>query len=151
MSRQLILHVENDPNDVFLVQRAFRDATISTPVRVVQDGKRAIEYLRGEGEFHDRKEFPLPGLIFLDLSMPRMNGTEFLGWLRAQPVLKRIPVIVFSSSKHERDVNASFELGASSYMVKPVSYSDLVEQVRAFKHYWLLHSELPDMRHVVFA
>jgi CheY-like chemotaxis protein len=151
MSRQLILHVENDPNDVFLVQRAFREATIAAPVQVVEDGRRALEYMVGTGEFTDRRKFPLPGLIFLDLSMPRMNGMEFLNWLRQQPVLKRIPVIIFTSSKHARDVEDSFELGANSYMVKPVSYRELVDQIKAFKQYWLGRSELPDMRHAVAA
>lgn len=149
MIRKLILHVENDPNDVFLVQRAFREATVTAPVQVVEDGTRAVDYLKGAGEFADRHKYPLPSLIFLDLSMPRMNGTEFLEWLRQQPILKRIPVIVFTSSKHIRDVERSYELGANSYLVKPVSYKELVDQVKAFKQYWLGQSELPDMRHAL--
>jgi len=149
MKRQLILHVENDPDDVFLVQRAFRDAFITAPVQVVEDGRRATEYLSGEGSYSDRQKYPLSCLIFLDLNLPRMNGTEFLGWLREQPVLKRIPVIVFTSSQHPGDIDSSFELGASSYMVKPFSYKNLLEQVRAFKQYWLGQSELPDMRHAI--
>jgi CheY-like chemotaxis protein len=146
MSRHLILHVENDPNDIFLIHRAFREATITVPVQVVEDGQRAIDYLLGAAEFHDRQKFPLPSLIFLDLSMPKMNGTEFLEWLRHQPVLKRIPVIVFTSSRHASDIDTSFELGASSYLVKPVSYKELVEQIQAFKRYWLAHSEFPDVQ-----
>lgn len=151
MKKQLILHVENDPNDILLVQRAFREVAIPHPVQVADNGERAVEYLSGQGEFADRTRYPLPCLIFLDLSMPRMNGIEVLTWIRQQPLVKRIPVIIFSSSKHNRDVSAAYDMGASSYMVKPVSYRELVEQVRAFKAYWLSKSELPDMARAISA
>lgn len=131
-----ILHVEDDPNDVLLMQRAFRKAGTNAVVHAVGDGDRAVAYLSGVDEFADREKYPLPNLVLLDLKMPRKSGMEVLAWIRGQPSLKRLVVVVFTSSKHDEDVNKAYDIGANSYMVKPVGFDSLVELCKTLSHYW---------------
>lgn len=138
-----ILLVEDDPNDVLLIKRAFDRCGLTNPVAVVSSGEEAVRYLKGEGRFADRSEYPLPVLILLDLKMPRMNGFEFLRWLRAEPELKRLITVVLTSSKETPDINLAYELGANSYLVKPVQFDDLMRVVRELHLYWLVMSEKP--------
>ena len=93
----IMLLVEDDPNDILLIQRAFAKACLVNPLKVVRDGEEALNYLSGSGEFADRGRYPLPSLILLDLKLPRKSGLEILQWLRQQPALKHIPVIVLTS------------------------------------------------------
>ncbi len=115
-----ILLVEDDSNDILFVQRAFRQVNANNPIRIVKDGDAAVEYLAGEGEYANREQYPLPALILLDLKLPRRSGIEILQWLKQQPGLKRIPVVVLTSSKEGLDVDRSYDLGVNSYLVKPV-------------------------------
>lgn len=131
-----ILHVEDDPNDVLLVERAMKKANSSAQLRSVPDGDKALSYLKGEAAFSNREENPLPNLVLLDLKMPRKSGLEVLGWIREQPPFKRMPVVVFTSSKHDQDINKAYELGANSYLVKPVGFDELLETVKQIEHYW---------------
>lgn len=131
-----ILHVEDDPNDVLLLQRAFRKAGANATIQAVSDGDRAVAYLSGAGEFADRELYPLPQLVLLDLKMPRKSGMEVLSWVRSQPELKRLVIVVFTSSKHDEDVNKAYDIGANSYMVKPVGFDSLVELCKTLTHYW---------------
>lgn len=141
----VILLVEDDPNDVLLIQRAFRKANLENPLQVVNDGEAAIHYLAGEGAYADRNQYPLPVLILLDLKLPRRSGFEVLEWLRDQPTLRRIPVVVLTSSRESPDVNWAYDLGANSYLVKPVGFDDLVEMVQTLGLYWMILNESPQL------
>lgn len=140
-----ILLVEDDANDVVLVKRAFKQAKVANPLQVARDGEEAVAYLAGAGEFADRERFPLPAIILLDLKMPRKSGLEVLEWLRAQPGLKRLPVVVLTSSKENRDINRAYELGANSYLIKPVSFNNLTEMVKTLGLYWIILNEPPEI------
>ncbi len=145
VDQRLILMADDDDNDVFFVERALQQANVNHPVVRVRDGEEAIDYLGGKGNYSDRRQFPLPGLLLLDLKMPRRNGFEVVEWVRQQPDLKRLPILIFTSSRENPDVNRAYELGANSYLVKPVKFEDLVELVKAFDEFWLNHAVPPDM------
>lgn len=138
-----ILHVEDDPNDVLLVERAVRKSNSAALIRSVGDGDKAVAYLNGVETFSKRDQFPVPNLVLLDLKMPRKTGLEVLAWIRAQPQLKRLPVVVFTSSKHDQDINQAYELGANSYLVKPVGFDSLLETVKQIQAYWGLLNQGP--------
>ncbi len=140
-----ILLVEDDPNDVLLIRRAFRKSNVANPIQVVGDGEEAIAYLSGQGPYADRERYPLPLLLLLDLKLPRKSGFEVLEWLRQQPGLKRLPVVVLTSSAETPDVNRAYDLGANSYLVKPVRFEDLLHMVRTLNLYWLIINEKPDL------
>lgn len=140
-----VLLIEDDSNDILFIQRAFRQANITATVDVVQDGDRAIDYLSGNGEYAERDRYPLPTLILLDLKLPRRSGIEVLEWIRQQPVIKRIPVIILTSSKETLDVDQSYDLGVSSYLVKPVSFNALSQMFVALNAYWLQLNEYPSI------
>lgn len=125
-----ILHVEDDPNDTLLFQHACRKAGMTFELQAVSDGDQAIAYLRGANDFCDRKKFPVPQLILLDLKMPRVSGFDVLAWLRADDQFKGLPVVVLTSSNHDADVKRAYDLGAKSYLVKPVGFEALVELVK---------------------
>src|SRR5213083_2171116 len=140
-----ILLVEDDSNDVLLMQRAFRKANLTHPVQVARDGQEAIEYLNHQGNFADVTRYPTPTLMLLDLKMPRKNGFETLEWLRQQPGLKRIVVIVLSSSSETADIKRAYDLGANSYLVKPGDFQSLVDRVSLLANYWLAVNEKSDL------
>ena len=139
-----VLVVEDNSDDVLFIRRAFTKARLSNPLRIVQDGEQAIAYLSGTGDFADRSAHPMPLLILLDLKLPRLSGLEFLEWLRVQqPDLRRISVVVLTSSRESSDVNRAYELGASTYLAKPVSFDGLLELVKQLGTYWMTMAELP--------
>lgn len=145
MTAQTILLVEDNPDDVLLLQRAFKKAGLSHSLQVVSHGEEAVDYLAGGGGFADRAQHPFPALMLLDLQIPRRSGHEVLEWLRAQGEgLRRLPVVVFTSSREPRDINRAYELGANSYLVKPVSFDTLLDMVRELEHYWLSLAERPE-------
>jgi len=139
----LILMVEDDSNDVALVQRAFRRAQIVNPLEVVSDGDQAVDYLTGQGAYGNRAAHPLPSLILLDLKLPRRSGLEVLEWLRGQEGLKRLVVVVLTGSREAADLDSAYDLGANSYLVKPVAFDDLLELVKALNLYWIVTNECP--------
>jgi CheY-like chemotaxis protein len=141
-----ILLVEDDSNDVLLVQRAFRKANIANPLRVLNDGEAAIQYLAGQGPYASRVDYPLPGLLLLDLKLPRKSGHEVLSWLRQQPGIGRLTTVVLSSSKESADIARAYEAGANSYLVKPVAFDDLLEMIKTLNLYWLVLNENPTLR-----
>jgi CheY-like chemotaxis protein len=145
VSNQPILLVEDDENDVMLLQRAFRRAAIINPLQVVRHGDDAVAYLEGSGEFADRIRYPLPVLMLLDLKLPRRTGLEVLQWVKERAGVKKIPIIVLTSSKNDDDVNRAYELGANSYVVKPVSFETLLELVKSLELYWLVLNERPNV------
>ncbi|WP_017301357.1 response regulator [Nodosilinea nodulosa] len=138
-----ILLVEDDSNDILLIQRAFRRVNSGMPIHIVQDGDAAIDYLTGAGEYANRDRYPLPALILLDLKLPRRSGTEVLEWVRQQEAIKRIPIVILTSSRERLDVDLSYDLGVNSYLVKPVSFDVLSEMMTALYTYWFRLNEYP--------
>ena len=144
MITKLILLVEDDENDVFFFQRAVAKAGLTNPIQVAGDGQEAINYLRGVGKFAQRAQFPLPDMILLDLKLPGLDGFDFLLWLRQQPGLERIRVVVLSSSDRVRDIDHAYKLGANSYLIKPLDFERFVEISLALHGYWLWFDKLPE-------
>jgi CheY-like chemotaxis protein len=132
-----ILLAEDDKNDVFLMKRAFENAGFLNPLIVVNNGKEAVQYLEGEGQYADRQKFPLPGLMLLDLKMPFMDGFDVLAWLRSRPQFNSLPVVVLTSSKLESDITKSREMGVYDYRVKPHRFEDLVRMLDDVRKCWL--------------
>ena len=145
MTQNVLLHVEDDPNDVLLLQRAFRKANAQLTIHSVSDGDKAVAYLSGAEEFADREKHPLPNVVLLDLKMPRKSGLEVLAWIRGEQKIRRLVVIVFTSSKHDEDVNKAYDLGANSYLVKPVGFDMLVDVCKMIQQYWINTNERPHL------
>lgn len=144
IARQLpVLVIEDEQNDVLLLQRAFKKSNVVNPLRLIEDGETAMAYLSGSGEYSDRGRFPLPIVVLLDIKLPRMSGFEILEWIKSQPDLSSIPVVVLTSSKEGPDLNKAYRLGANSYLCKPVSFEALVEIIQAIDRYWLSANEIP--------
>ena len=141
----VILLAEDDPNDVLLVQRAFQRIPVANPLQVVRDGEEALAYLSGQAPYADRERHPLPVLMLMDLKMPRKSGLEVLEWVRQQPGLKRLPIIVLTSSNQSPDINRAYELGANSYLVKPAGFDSLLGLVKNVDMYWLILNEKPEL------
>jgi CheY-like chemotaxis protein len=140
-----ILLVEDNPKDVLLMQRAIRKANIVHALQVVNDGDAAVSYLSGEQPYCDRVNYPLPVLVLLDLKLPRRSGSEVLMWLRQQPQLKRLPVVVLTSSKEYAEINHIYDLGVNAYIVKPISFNELVEIVKTLNLHWIIFNEKPEI------
>jgi len=140
MTEKCILQVEDDDNDVFLLKRVFDQAGISSPLHVVRDGQLAIDYLSGAGGFADRQTHPLPCLVLLDLKLPKKNGLEVLEWIRHQPRLKSIVVVLFSSSALPQEVERAYELGVNSYIQKSSDSNQLREIAQLLKGWWLCYN-----------
>ena len=141
----VILLVEDNPMDVELIMDAFKEARLSNKIQVTNNGKEALKYLFGEEKFGDRKEYPLPDLILLDLKMPGIDGHDVLRRIKSTEKLKRLPVIILTSSKDEGDRAMSYDNGANSYLIKPVSFDDFLQVVKQVYDYWLLLNIEPPM------
>jgi len=141
----LFLLVEDSESDAILIRRAFVKGNIINPLQVVVNGDQAIAYLRGEGAFSNRAEYPLPELVLLDLKLPGIDGFQVLRWIRQQPELKALRVVVLTSSDRIQDVNLAYQLGANSFLVKPVDFERFVEISQALKGYWLWLSKTPEV------
>jgi CheY-like chemotaxis protein len=140
-----VLLVEDDLNDIFLVKRAFKLARLESPLQVVTDGEEAIRYLKGEGRYADRSAYPLPKLVVMDIKMPRLSGFEVLEQVKQEGPLRRIPIVIVSSSDRHEDINRAYELGANAYMVKPMNYRSVEHLFEAITHYWGLECAKPDL------
>lgn len=145
MDREMgsILLVEDDPNDVTLTRLAFEQARFTNPLHVVNNGEEAIAYLGGEGPYADRQRYPIPILVLLDLKLPRRSGFEVLTWVRGVPTVRRLPVVVLTSSQQSPDINRAYDAGANSYLVKPVAFENLLGLVRTLGLYWIMTNEGP--------
>jgi CheY-like chemotaxis protein len=137
--------VEDDANDITLFQRALRSAGFATDVQVVEDGESAMQQLMALEETSMLESDAFPRMILLDLKMPRKSGLELLAWMRQRPLLRRLPVVIFTSSREPSDIIQAYELGANSYLVKPVSFDQLKEIVRTMHRYWYDWNERPEM------
>src|SRR5512147_412390 len=133
-----ILLAEDNPNDVLLIRRAFRENNALNPVQVVGNGDEAIRYLAGEGPYADRVAYPFPALFLLDLKMPVKDGLEVLRWLHQHPEIPRkLPVVVFSSTEMPSETQMAFAMDIQACIVKPLGYAELREKIRILKEYWL--------------
>ncbi|HEX4644273.1 MAG TPA: response regulator [Verrucomicrobiae bacterium] len=132
-----ILVAEDREDDVFLMQLAFKKAGSKAALQFVANGVEALAYLKGDDKFADRTAFPFPDLLMLDLKMPKKNGLEVLEAIRADPLLKKLTVIIFTSSNQPRDIDLALELGANSYLVKPSDAKTLVTLLQRVEDYWL--------------
>jgi CheY-like chemotaxis protein len=141
----VILLAEDDENQVVLIRRVFKQAHLINPLHVVTNGEEVIAYLKGEDEYANRAEYPLPALLLLDLKMPRKNGFEVLKWIRQQPGLRTLRVVVLTSSEDMADVNRAYQLGANSFLVKPGDFEQFVSVIQTLQGYWLWISEAPDV------
>lgn len=138
-----ILMADDDEDDRLLTKEAMTESRVLNHLLFVEDGYELMCYLRGDGRYADRDAYPLPGLILLDLNMPKKDGREALGEIKADPVLRRIPVVILTTSKAEEDMLSGYDLGAASYITKPVTFAALVELMRTLGRYWVEFVELP--------
>ena len=141
----VILLAEDQEDEVMLLRRAFTKARFLNPLQVVSNGEEAIAYLQGAGKYADRAEYPMPSLLLLDLKMPRKDGFEVLYWIRQHPSLSELRVVVLTASDQIRDVNRAYEMGANSFLIKPVEFGAFVEMTRALKGYWCWISQEPEI------
>lgn len=139
----IILMADDDADDRLLAQDAMQESRVLNELHFVEDGVQLLSYLRGDDAFSDRTLYPMPGLILLDLNMPKMDGREALAEIKADPRLRRIPVVILTTSKAEEDMVKGYDLGAASYITKPVTFDALVELMRTLGKYWVEFVELP--------
>jgi CheY-like chemotaxis protein len=132
-----ILYAEDEENDAFFLGRAFKEAGIVHPLVVVGDGQEAIDYCSGQGEYANRERHPLPCLVLLDLNMPKKSGIEVLEWIRTQPALTTVPVIILTSSLQDADIDLAYRQGANAYLAKPSQPGELVAMTRSIRDFWL--------------
>lgn len=143
MEQRVILLVEDNDDDVELTLRALRRNRVANTVDVVRDGQEALDYLFGAGAYAERDVRRLPDLVLLDLKLPKLGGLEVLERLRADPRTRRLPVVVLTSSNVENDLARSYDLGANSYIRKPVDFAQFTEAVHQLGLYWLVLNEAP--------
>jgi len=143
LQQAVILLVEDNEEDIVLLMRAFRNAHIANPLRVVKEGEEAIHYLAGNGAYADRARHPMPFLVLLDLRLPKLSGFEVLAWIRDQSELAELIVVVLTGSDHVPDATKARELGANSYLVKPGTFEELMEMVKRINGRWVLLDKLP--------
>jgi CheY-like chemotaxis protein len=140
-----ILLADDDPNDVHIVKAAFTRAGYDFPFHVVPNGEQAIAYLKGEGKYANRKKFPIPSLLLLDIKMPSIDGFEVLRWARSRPEWRVLPVIGLTNSYYGPDVNRAYDLGANSFLTKPGDFNQYVGAVKQVAHFWLVQNVVPEV------
>jgi len=138
-----ILMAEDDEDDRELTREALAESRLAGDLRWVEDGEELMDYLRRRGRYADPAQSPAPGLVLLDLNMPRKDGREALAEIKADPELRRTPIVVLTTSKAEEDVVRTYDLGVNSFITKPVTFAGLVEAMRICSQYWLELVELP--------
>ncbi|MGB7060937.1 MAG: response regulator [Candidatus Zixiibacteriota bacterium] len=139
----VILLAEDDPGDQELTRRALEQSRITNHLHIVEDGEEALDYLLRRGKYQDPASSPKPDLMLLDLNMPKMDGKQLLEQMRADPNLRRIPVVALTTSKQENDIIRTYDLGANSYIVKPVDMDQFVNAIKVLKDYWFQIVVLP--------
>jgi two-component system, response regulator len=143
MNSRFILLVEDNPSDIGLTRRALQQSRVTNGLIVAEDGREALDYLFATGAHAGREAGSLPTLVLLDLKLPRVSGLEVLQQIRAAPRTRRLPVVVLTSSQEEQDIIASYDLGANSYIRKPVDFIQFAEAIRQLGLYWLVLNEPP--------
>ena len=142
--RALILVVEDNEFDLMLIRRAFAKAKVLNPLFTVNSGEQAIAYFKGEGPFANREEYPLPDLVLLDLRLRGITGLDVLKWIREQPGLRALRVVMLTGSAATEDINTAYQLGANSFLVKPMDFDSFVQIAGAIAGYWVWMSEAPE-------
>jgi CheY-like chemotaxis protein len=138
-----ILIADDDEDDRLMTKEALKEARLANDLYFVEDGEELMDYLHNRGQYKDKKKAPCPGLILLDLNMPRKDGRQALKEIKADPKLKQIPIVVLTSSKEDGDITSTYDLGVSSYITKPVTFTALVEVMISLKSYWIDIVKLP--------
>jgi CheY-like chemotaxis protein len=138
-----VLYADDNADDRFLFEHAYKEAGVKRPLRIVDDGAEVESYLRGEGRYADRKAWPEPALVILDLKMPRRTGQETLEWIRASEDWKALPVLMLSASMHPGDIDKAYASGINAFIVKPTDARDLTRLMGCFSSFWLEFAELP--------
>jgi two-component system response regulator len=138
MNQMLILLVEDNPDDIELTLRGFKKNNFSNEIVVAHDGKEALDFLFGTGSYEGRDMSKQPTLVLLDINMPKIGGLEVLKRIRADERTRRVPVVLLTSSNEDSDINTGYDLGANSYVRKPVDFVEFTEAVRQLNLYWLL-------------
>ena len=144
--RPTLLVVEDSEDDIFFIERIFKQIGARCDLQFVRDGVEAVDYLAGRDKFADRSKYPLPTIILMDLKMPRMNGFEVLEWIQRQPEIKLIPTVVITSSTLQEDVTRAYRLGANAVMNKPVDKESLTQMLKTFHIYWTDFVEMPEVK-----
>jgi CheY-like chemotaxis protein len=139
----IVLYADDDPEDRMLAKDAWDESRLANELHFVEDGEDLMDYLHRRGRHADKQGEALPGMILLDLNMPRKDGREALAEIKADPRLRMIPIVILTTSKAEQDILSAYGLGVSSFIVKPVSFQGLVEITRTFSRYWFEIVELP--------
>jgi CheY-like chemotaxis protein len=139
----IILYADDDPEDRMLARDAWDESRLANELHFVEDGEDLMDYLNRRGRHEHLKGMPMPGMILLDLNMPRKDGREALAEIKADPRLRMIPIVILTTSKAEQDILSAYDLGVSSFIVKPVSFQGLVDITRTFSRYWFEIVELP--------
>jgi two-component system response regulator len=139
----IFLMAEDDPDDRLLIREAFQESLISNSIYFVEDGVELLDYLRCQDKYANPSHAPTPDLILLDLNMPRKDGREALAEIKSDPKLRYIPVVVLTTSKAEEDIMRSYDIGAASYITKPVTFDGLVEAIKGLGQYWVQIVRLP--------
>lgn len=140
-----ILLVEDEESDAALLCRTFEKANVLNPIVHLKDGDAALGYLAGAGVYADRQKFPLPALILLDLKLPGTTGLQLLQWMRVQPEVRRIPVVVLTNDSDPKTVNSAYDLGANSYLVKPGAPAHVARMVETIQRYWIELNQPPGL------
>lgn len=141
-----VLLVEDDPAEAKLIERTFVKIAGGVPLLRVRDGDAAVQYLAAEGPYGPRAQHPLPSLVLLDIKLPRRSGFEVLEWIRQRPdPLRRLPVVMMTSSRHDADINRAYDLHANSYLVKPDKAKDLEHMVSCLDTYWMACNQPPGL------
>ena len=142
--RITILMADDDPDDRLLVQDAFEEIRLDNPLVFVEDGIELLDYLHRRGAYTHLAETPLPGLILLDLNMPKKDGREALKEIKQDPVLRTVPIVILTTSNAEEDILRTYDLGTNSFIVKPVTFDKLVDVIRKVTQYWFEIVRLPN-------
>ena len=139
----IMMYAEDDPEDRMLLKDAWEESDLSNELHFVEDGEALMDYLYRRGKYAELSGQPLPGLILLDLNMPKKDGREALGEIKADPSLRRIPIVVLTTSREEEDIIRSYDMGVSGFIIKPVTFESLCEMIKGVSKYWFEIVELP--------
>jgi two-component system, response regulator len=143
MNQKKILLIEDNLSDIALTKLAIDKSHIANELVVMESGPDALDYLFGRGKYANRDRYQLPGLVLLDINLPGANGLEVLRQIRANEITKRLPVVMLTTSKEEQDVAQSYNLGANSYIQKPVDFFQFIESIKGLGMYWLVTNQVP--------
>ena len=146
MQKKVILLVEDNPSDAGLTKRAFEKNRIQNELVVAEDGQEALDYLFGAGAYAGRDTSEMPAVVLMDLKLPKVDGLEALRRIRSHDLTKRLPVVILTSSRQEQDVAMSYDLGANSYIRKPVDFHQFAEAVKTLDLYWVVLNEPPPLK-----